>query len=165
MENRIMELARQIQEREENLIADCREFREEFFSNSVKEMLSYINNNSDKGYKYVTKNGTQISMRHGVIYVNNVKLGLSRYNTVKSDIRNHTEEKEIDILRSHVFSLKRARHHLTIVTENAKDILEDIYIEYSNLIHKQNVELDEIASILEVDEKPIRQIKITVEYV
>lgn len=164
---RLEELRNTLITKEAKFEKDLEAFKGAFFTPTVRDMLSTIENHymcegkQGERYTYRLSQGSVVEIVYTTFYVNDRKL--IGHNIKRDNFSSY--EETIHGISENAIELRRNRETLQLLQDNAKDILSDIAETYENITLYQNGMLDEIASILEVNEKPIRQIKITVEYV
>ena len=143
-------------------------FTDAFRNKDVLKMINTITDTDRRGYSY-RLNSCYLTIREdGYIAIRyqpmcdataKTSFSIDTINSIK-----YTDS-FIDNLKRRTEQLNESQKWFKRVVEQTPAIIEDITTKYKNITEKQSDTLDEIFTMLDVEEEPTKHIKVTVEWI
>lgn len=140
-------------------------FVDEWYTNEIREMLKTITDftcrkfgirfgEEGRGYIYLDQSQIQLTLD-----ANHVPCRVDTIEPIK-EYRDYT----ITNLESHANKIARCETVLGMLQEDMPQIIEAIADKYKEITEAQTDKLDKIFETLDIEEKPMKHIKVTVEW-
>lgn len=170
--DKIHSIAEEIYRQELALQKEINEYTNNLFTPEVREMMKAIKDaKGDQFYLYYVEGKARIEIWYEscVIDISNGKYCSPHFERLGEGLIDLSKLQEgssgISVIKRHTEILQEQREMFEYFQDNAEVLLEEIVDIYENIVNKQLATLDEISTMLNIDEKPIKHIKVTVEYI
>ena len=173
MEKKLMEKIDKATIELDNKINVFHEEVEKFFDNAFRnedilKMINTINDTNYSGYSYRIGNLCYLTINErGLValrYDDRYDAGVVTVFNVCMPNQNYSD-KYINLLKGRAEELVKEQEWFKKIVEETPNIIEDITTQYKNITEKQSDTLDEIFTMIDVEEEPTKHIKVTVEWV
>ena len=145
----------------QEIVAYC----DNLFTTEIKDMIKTILDYNHDDYILVYHNHDELFKvdSYENIWVKDLKLDMPECNYIT--LHERKTQSDLSDVTMHARRLKMQREHFEFLEKNVELLLDEITAQYEHAVKMQFEELDGISKILNIEEKPKKQIKITVEYI
>lgn len=153
-----------VREKEEKHNAEWNEFIKEWYTPEINEMVNVITDKTGNWYKnqitddikvYLGYNKVDIFSKHSCVKTRVEKLKpISEYN-----------DYTISEIERHAIIVEQSNKAMSTLKDHILEVIEDITQQYKNITEGQTDRINGVFKLLDVEEEPIKHIKVTVEWI